>query len=200
MSSQDDSQPSQDSVLTAIVEDRREVIYFAYGSNLSTEQMRHRCPYSLPIGLGHLEGWGWIINARGYANIVRLSDLPARDTGRERPEPVVSAEGGVYGLLYLVPPSDEEKLDGYEGVPWAYGKEHLSVRRVRDDKGRRLEGEEPEMVTALVYVDSQRVEGAVPVEEYVGRMEKGIAEAVGDWGLDGGYAEGLRRWLGESKV
>ncbi|KAI1136003.1 hypothetical protein F5Y05DRAFT_392643 [Hypoxylon sp. FL0543] len=47
------------------------VLYFAYGSNLSPTQMQVRCPSSAPIGLAHLPGWTWLINERGYANIVQ---------------------------------------------------------------------------------------------------------------------------------
>ncbi|KAI2469785.1 hypothetical protein F4781DRAFT_431001 [Annulohypoxylon bovei var. microspora] len=47
-----------------------EVLYFAYGSNLSPTQMHDRCPSSPPVGLAHLSGWTWLINERGYANIV----------------------------------------------------------------------------------------------------------------------------------
>lgn len=53
---QDDSQPSQDSFMTVTQEHRHEVLYFAYGSNM-TAQMRQRCPHSTPVGLGLLEGW-----------------------------------------------------------------------------------------------------------------------------------------------
>jgi hypothetical protein len=47
------------------------LLYFAYGSNLSTTQMKQRCPRSTPLGLAHLPGWMWMINERGYANIVQ---------------------------------------------------------------------------------------------------------------------------------
>ncbi|KAK7962676.1 uncharacterized protein PG986_003501 [Apiospora aurea] len=50
-------------------------LYFAYGSNLSCSQMKTRCPTADPVGLGHLRGWTWIINERGFANIVK--DEPA---------------------------------------------------------------------------------------------------------------------------
>ncbi|KAI9646721.1 hypothetical protein NHQ30_004718 [Ciborinia camelliae] len=45
-------------------------LYFAYGSNLSLTQMQTRCPNSTYYGLGLLQGYRWIINERGYANIV----------------------------------------------------------------------------------------------------------------------------------
>ena len=188
MSSQSDSQLSQDSIMTVMEDNRREVIYFAYGSNLSTDQMLNRCPNSVPIGLGYLPDWGWIINSRGYANLIKMSDY-----NRTAPTPITSSGGGVYGLLYLVPPTDEDRLDGYEGVPWAYGKEHMNLLRVRDDGGRPLG--KVEMLTALVYLDTQRTEGDVPRKEYVERMERGIAEAVEEWGMDADYGDSLRAWL-----
>ncbi|KAM4055277.1 gamma-glutamyl cyclotransferase, AIG2-like domain-containing protein [Hirsutella rhossiliensis] len=171
---QEDSQASQSSVMTVTQEKRHEVLYFAYGSNMSTAQMRQRCPHSTPVGLGLLSGWAWIINERGYANVV-VEDRA------EAP--------GVYGLLYLLPPRDEERLDGYEGVPQAYEKVACEARRVRDGDLRAVD----EPVTVLVYVDRQRVAESVPRHEYVGRMERAIGDAVGNWGLDEGYANRVMR-------
>ncbi|KAF4510346.1 hypothetical protein G6O67_002239 [Ophiocordyceps sinensis] len=122
-SPQEDSQPSQDSVMTVTQETRHEVLYFAYGSNMSTAQMRQRCPHSTPVGLGLLQGWTWIINERGYANVVATVDVEEAEA-----EPKAK---GVYGLLYLLPPQDEERLDGYEGVPWAYEKVACEARMER---------------------------------------------------------------------
>ncbi|KAM3502387.1 hypothetical protein MY11210_009082 [Beauveria gryllotalpidicola] len=191
-----DSQQSQDSVLTVIQEERHEVLYFAYGSNLCTAQMRARCPLSTAIGLGFLPGWRWIINSRGYANI--LPPCPSSTTTTD--------DDGVYGLLYLLPPRDEESLDRFEGVPHAYEKLRCEVRCwVRDgdgdDDGKLLPGEEEkekgggEMVKALVYVDMRRTEDGTPASEYVGRMERGIEDAVRNWGMDEGYAKRvMRKW------
>lgn len=174
-SPQDDSQPSQDSVMTVTQDKRHEVLYFAYGSNMSTAQMRQRCPLSTPVGLGLLEGWMWIINERGYANMV---------VARDGAEP-----GGVYGLLYLLPPPDEERLDAHEGVPWAYEKVACEATWVRDGDLRAVD----EAVTVLAYVDRQRVAEGVPREEYVGRMERAIEDAVSNWGLDEDYANATMR-------
>ena len=177
MSFQDDSQPSQDSVMTVTNEDPHEILYFAYGSNLWSDQMLHRCPSSTPVGLGQLTGWRWIINSRGYANVVQTdndSDI-------------------VQGLLYLLPPSDEKALDGYEGVPTAYGKEHLSLVLLSDAGGERLPA--PRDVQALVYIDRERTEAGLPWEEYVERLHKGIGEAVDSWGMDKAFAAELEKWL-----
>ncbi|KJZ77024.1 hypothetical protein HIM_03345 [Hirsutella minnesotensis 3608] len=127
MDSQQDSeggsQPSQgSSVMTATPEARREILYFAYGSNLSTDQMRRRCPHSTP------------------------------------------------------------QLDRFEGVPWAYEKMRCQVRWVRDGDGRPVCG------------DALEEEGdGPPRQEYVGRMETAIADAVANWGLPEDYADRVMR-------
>ncbi|VUC31323.1 unnamed protein product [Clonostachys rosea] len=167
----EDSQVSQGSTMT-LMEERQEIIYFAYGSNLSTRQMLKRCPSSTPIGLGHLPGWKWIINERGYANIVPSS--------------------GVFGLLYLLPPLDEDSLDRHEGVPWAYQKFKLDMAWVKDDQKNEVAGQD---VTALVYIDQERVTESAPKEEYIERMHIGIEDAIENWGLDERYAEFMRRKL-----
>jgi gamma-glutamylcyclotransferase len=182
------SQESQDSVMTLMDENRAEVLYFAYGSNLSTAQMRQRCPFSTPIGLGRLSGWRWIVNERGFANIVQQPTLASAQASR-------GATGGdaVIGLLYLVPQEDEERLDRYEGVPSAYQKIRQKVVWTHDSQGKPTAGE---MLEVLVYVDGLRVDGGcAPREEYVVRMETGLSEAVADWGMDESYAGRLRSAL-----
>ncbi|KAI0882300.1 uncharacterized protein GGS22DRAFT_196013 [Annulohypoxylon maeteangense] len=129
----------------------KEVFYFAYGSNLSPAQMLDRCPSSPPIGLAHLSGWTWLINERGYANIIqektatpvsssifshsstflhniRLSagNKKDKDSGEEKGLEN-RTKGGVYGIVYRLHPSDEVKLDMCEGVPWAYQRQFLDA-------------------------------------------------------------------------
>ncbi|KAI1125314.1 hypothetical protein F5Y10DRAFT_11488 [Nemania abortiva] len=187
------------------------LLYFAYGSNLSTAQMRSRCPNSTPIGLAHLEGWTWIINERGYANVV--------------PSPETAPGVGVYGLVYRLHPKDEENLDICEGVGYAYEREMLEVtwvatsdqkpipgslpatpgsphdtksKKKRKGKGAKDDEEStpslPEgKFQALVYVDSLRVTPSRPKTEYIGRMNTGIKEASGQWGLSVAYVTDVIR-------
>ncbi|KAI0893715.1 hypothetical protein F4806DRAFT_504114 [Annulohypoxylon nitens] len=79
------------------------VLYFAYGSNLSLKQMRSRCPCSQPIGLAHLPGWAWLINERGYANIVR----------KRTPRPALSSNPSTLSLRSLT--SQIPRQSGSEG-------------------------------------------------------------------------------------
>jgi gamma-glutamylcyclotransferase len=165
-------------------------LYFAYGSNLSPTQMMTRCPGgSAPVGLARLRGWKWLINKRGYANIVLV---PATSSTITTTTP--SAESSVvYGLLYTLEPIDEEKLDVYEGVPRAYQKVHLDVEMVAKD-GQAKEGSEVVVVVeTLVYVDGVNVEPGPPRAEYVNRMNRGIREAIDGWGLDEEYVRTVLR-------
>ncbi|KAH7160005.1 hypothetical protein B0J13DRAFT_540141 [Dactylonectria estremocensis] len=192
MGSQEDSQQSQDSTMTLMQDNRHEVLYFAYGSNLSTEQMRQRCPYSTPVGLAYLEGWKWFINGRGYANVAQV----ASDDGEGKGKGKASNAEGVYGLLYLLPPQDEELLDGYEGVPYDYQKYQVDVKWARGDG--QDDGQDGSL-RALIYVDGEETSEDAPRDEYVGRMERAIEDAVDNWGLDKCYADRVMRrfWKGK---
>ncbi|RYP06588.1 hypothetical protein DL765_009424 [Monosporascus sp. GIB2] len=164
-----------------------EGLYFAYGSNLSPTQMQYRCPNSPPVALAHLPGWTWLINERGYANIVQVDREPLQP--QEGPVSAVStADHGVYGVLYNLDSEDEAMLDVYEGVPWAYEKCYLEATKFT---GESLA--DAERVKALVYVDFRRVSPSNPMPEYVGRINRGIEEAVKDWHLPMPYVDAVMR-------
>jgi gamma-glutamylcyclotransferase len=147
-------------------------IYFAFGSNLWLTQMRTRCPSSTYLGVARLPGYKWIINERGYANVVEALLGPGAE-----------AEGNaVYGLVYALPAPDEALLDKNEGVPTAYGKEYLpcdfwAAHTPADTVDTSLPPtvKDKEM---LVYIDRRRVSESAPKEEYVYRMNRGVEDAV----------------------
>ncbi|KAL4869657.1 hypothetical protein BDV12DRAFT_167394 [Aspergillus spectabilis] len=101
-------------------------LYFAYGSNLSSTQMRLRCTHNpnlsaRPVALAALDSWRWLICQFGYANVVPPHGLRVGKQvteGDDVPESISKPipHGGVYGLLYEMSPEDERVLDGYEGV------------------------------------------------------------------------------------
>ena len=85
---------------------------------------------------------------------------------------VVASPGDtVEGVLFEIPPGDEKTLDGGSGEG-SYFKTKLPVT---------CEGRE---VIALVYIDPV-TEGGKPKEEYVGRINAGLADA----GLARDYVE-----------
>ncbi|PFH56758.1 hypothetical protein XA68_16041 [Ophiocordyceps unilateralis] len=162
--------------------------YFAYGSNLHMEQMKRRCPKSRYIGRAQLLDYRWQINDRGFANIV------AQDGCR------------VDGLVYEIDAADEAKLDVNEGVAKkAYQKRHLPVLLHRAHaplyrrpvswivaKGGPLAvsrspsfgptiGPSPPRQhwesDVLVYISFDYVQDSAPRDEYVQRLNLGIADA-----------------------
>ncbi|KAK7724463.1 hypothetical protein SLS57_004218 [Botryosphaeria dothidea] len=148
-------------------------LYFGYGSNLWLAQMARRCPTSTYLGIARLRRWRWLINERGYANVV---ELPSSSSSE-------NLQHTVYGMVYSLQPEDERRLDVNEGVPDAYGKEWLEVDFWRKEEGG--EGVEvdvgkgvPEKKRVLVYVDRERVGEGPPKEEYVHRMNKAVGDAV----------------------
>lgn len=169
---------------------KSEVLYFAYGSNLSPTQMADRCPNSTPIALAHLPGWMWLINERGYANVVKNNSVSS-PMGNEpgNTDTSASASGpGVYGVLYRLDPEDEEELDACEGVPFAYEKRYVEATRF---EGKDLIA--GDKVQVLAYIDFKRVSSSSPQAEYVGRMNRGIREAAKDWNLPETYINEVMR-------
>lgn len=148
-------------------------IYFGYGSNLWLHQMSIRCPTSKYLGVARLNNFKWIINDRGYANVVQLPSTTS-------PSPSTDFSHVVFGLVYSLEPADEERLDRNEGVPHAYTKEDLECDFWEAEEGGWVDtGRAPTCSRKmLVYIDRKRVTEHGPKKEYVYRMNKGIEDAV----------------------
>ncbi len=92
-----------------------EDLYFAYGSNLSHEQMAQRCPHSVPYVPARLIGYKLV-----FAGFSETRGGPVADV---RPDNEWYVQGG----LYRMTPPDIELLDGFEGHPDFYLREKASV-------------------------------------------------------------------------
>lgn len=143
-------------------------VYFGYGSNLWLHQMSTRCPTSTYLGVARLPHYTWLINSRGYANIV------------ERNSSAPSYSDHVYGLVYSLLPSDEKQLDRNEGVPVAYTKELIRCEFWPGNTYEKVNTSSPPAETRemLVYIDRNRTTPDVPRDEYVYRMNQGIRDAL----------------------
>ena len=181
---------------------RNSNIYFGYGSNLWRQQMEQRCPHSEYKGVARLNDYKWLIDERGYANVVEIS---RHKTETEEDLSVPSAksyEDEVWGLVYTLQPSDEARLDRNEGVPVAYTKEWLvcDFWPVKDGDGPANLTVKPEQVDMLVYINREQVTPSAPKKEYIYRMNKGIDDAV-DEGVPEKYVEKvMRKFIPESDV
>ena len=137
--------------------------YFGYGSNLWLRQMSLRCPSSTYVGIARLSSYRWMINNRGYANIVETN----------------STSDVVYGLVYRLTQKDEDRLDVNEGVPIAYTKEMIPIDFWPLDAGEKVDfSSSGETKDLLVYIDRERVKDDKPKTEYIHRINMGVADAV----------------------
>jgi gamma-glutamylcyclotransferase len=146
------------------MEPRKDTYYFGYGSNLWRDQMHRRCPDSQFKGIGRLPGYRWIINARGYANVVPIEDLAVES----------------WGMVYTLSEADEESLDIYEGVAKkAYDKIELSTEFWPSKSAPTIDvSGQPSPMPMLVYIDPRNTSPWRPHREYVDRMNSGIEDAV----------------------
>ena len=157
-------------------------VYFGYGSNLWLRQMALRCPTSTFIGIGRLPKWRWIINDRGYANVVQSRNVAQPDEH--------DWTGEVWGMVYTLTFEDERRLDRNEGVPYSYTKEIHSIdfwptKNSSSPNDVLREGFQPlnttlkpEQKHMLVYVDRKRIIPDQPKTEYIHRMNMGIKDAL----------------------
>ena len=93
--------------------------YIAYGSNMSPEQMEHRCQGARLIGTGLLRGYQLEFNR--HATIVNTSN------------PAAAVPVAVWEITL----TDEERLDRYEGYPRYYQKITCIVEM---DDGEHIQG------------------------------------------------------------
>jgi gamma-glutamylcyclotransferase len=185
----------------AVPSGRPETLYFAYGSNLHLAQMAKRCPESRYIGRGELLRYRWHINQRGYANVIPDSNcavsglcylLSPNDEARlDRNEGVPTAyeKKSEYVVLHtaradLVGRKVTEILSSDVLSAMAESRVREDSRRMNSTNStgqhappRPREAENGEYVQALVYV-SPFTEDGEPREEYIHRMNYGIADAV----------------------
>lgn len=98
------------------------VVYFAYGSNMSTARLRERMPSCRPLGVATLPGHTLRFHKR---SVDRSGKCNAFATGNE---------DSVIGVLFSFDPAERAALDRAEGV--GNGYEHATVTVV-NDKGRR---------------------------------------------------------------
>lgn len=121
--------------------------YIAYGSNLSVEQMAHRCPDATVVGMAAIQDWKLVF--RGCATI----------------EP---AEGRVVPvLIWEISDRDERHLDAYEGWPSYYIKQDLEITMTD------LRGKHPRKVTAMVYIMTEGHNVRMPMKGYVDVLAEG---------------------------
>ncbi len=133
-------------------------LYFAYGSNLSREQMTQRCPAALPLAPYALGGHRLAFVGEGNSR-----------WGRGGVATVIPQAGSsVPGALWLLTPECEAALDQFEGV--------ASGRYVRDEQLMQHDGN-----PVLIYIATlERGTENKPNRKYLDVIHLGYA----NWQLD----------------
>ena len=119
------------------------MIYIAYGSNMSREQMAYRCPTAKLLGVGKMRGWD-----REF--FLHATLLP----NREHPKATVPV------AVWEISQFDRKRLDLYEGYPNYYKRYRTKVKL---EDGSEIEG--------MVYL-MERYRVAPPTEEYYDGIEQ----------------------------
>lgn len=129
------------------------LFYFAYGSNLSRKQMKERCPGSSPVAVAVLPNYELTFKGnkrgRGVADII-------------------PCEGGkVFGALYELTFNDIKRLNRFEGHPYTYVKQIVTINIL--DKAYE----------AIVYIMNPEFATKAPDTDYLQKILSGYV----DWNL-----------------
>ena len=124
--------------------------YIAYGSNMNLEQMERRCPGARVAGKGWLKDHRLFFAGRSEAAVASIEPADGHAV------PVV---------LWEITPKDEQALDRYEGYPWFYDKQDLTVE---------VNGKQ---VSAMVYVMGPGFAYGAPSKSYLDCIREGYASA-----------------------
>ena len=163
---------------------------------------------SIPVAIARLDNYKWIICERGYANVVLSPPSATSNAVNGYTETRDEDQNVVWGLIYDMSAADEAVLDRYEGHDdwrnqepevnpnvdesawkpmlqggWDYNKHYLPMtvtKWLRDpmEYGVNAHSGEETVIRALVYVDEHRTSPGEINAEYIGRMNRGIKEAV----------------------
>lgn len=151
----------------------------AYGSNLSLERMKRRCPSCKVVGTSELPG---------YRLLFKKSKTGAFATIEQ------DANWTVPAVVYRISAADELRLDRFEGYPTYYYKREfvLTIRRTNGRKTR-------EMCAAYIMRENRLL--GKPSLEYFKLLDQGYAQYGFDLSvLDEGLAASIGRKASEDYI
>lgn len=94
----------------------KELVYFAYGSNMATRRLRYRVPSARPIGPGRLAAHRLAWHKKGADGSGKCD--------------IASGRRGdfVYGVVFTIDASHKPRLDHAEGLGWGYELKHVAIQ------------------------------------------------------------------------
>lgn len=120
--------------------------YLAYGSNLNLNQMKFRCPTAKVVGIAWIEGYELLFKGSQSGSYLTIE----KKEGSKVPVAVWSVQ-----------PSDELKLDRYEGYPSFYYKKTLPIEYDGIVSKKKYQ------VNAFVYIMHEERKLGIPSRAYV---------------------------------
>lgn len=117
-----------------------EIYYFAYGSNLNLPQMTKRCPGHRIIGRARVSGHALAFTgySRNWGGAVATIS------------PVENA--AVEGVVYAITDEHVSILDGFEGHPGEYRRQHIDVTLLGASKACDAHALPPGPLTVMTYI------------------------------------------------
>ena len=131
-------------------------LYLAYGSNLNIRQMSFRCPAANPIGISALEDHRLLFKGAHGGAVATVEPCAGHNV------PV---------LLWEITAADEAALDRYEGFPFLYRKETVTVK---------LHGK---AVSAMLYIMNDGKDINLPGGYYYNIIRQGYRDCGFDTGV-----------------
>ncbi|MFC1553161.1 gamma-glutamylcyclotransferase family protein [candidate division KSB1 bacterium] len=98
----------------------KQLLYFAYGSNMLHQQMKERCPGSKFIKQAFLIGYKFVYDGNSKKCAGAVGNI------------VKSKNSKVYGGLYEINEENLIALDGYEGYPNNYDRMEVEIEDNED--------------------------------------------------------------------
>lgn len=134
--------------------------YLAYGSNLSVERMKARCPNAVAFGLALIPGYRLLFKKSKTGSYATIEQ---------------DANCCVPALVYKISEYDETLLNRYEGYPKYYYKRYFQLPIVRLDTGKRMKEKKP----CMAYVMHEERQLGEPGMDYFQLLDDGYAT----WGI-----------------
>lgn len=131
-----------------------ELLYFAYGSNMSTRRLRRRVPGARPVGAASLAGRRLAWHKRG------------RDGSGKCDIPVTHPGDTVYGVVFSIDAIHKARLDEAEGLGWGYQQMEVEVCLLEQDR----------TITAFTYYAIRTDPGYIPYDWYRDHVQIGARE------------------------
>ena len=135
--------------------------YLAYGSNLSVERMKARCPNAVAFGLALIPGYRLLFKKSKTGSYATIEQ---------------DANCCVPALVYKISEYDETLLNRYEGYPKYYYKRYFQLP-IRALESGKLKGK---MRKCMVYVLHEDRQLGEPAMEYFNLLHEGYER----WGFD----------------